>query len=295
MKKIKNKNLSGTLWMLGTVVCFCLMGISIRQLSYNYSSFEIQNFRNIFCIIIILMLVFLNKNTSIATNQIKNNFIRNFFHFIGQSSWTYGITVLPLATVFSIEFTMPIWATIIAILIFKDKLTFSKLVLLILGLTGTWIILVPDINEINNNCLIVLLSAIAYAFAHNYTKILTETDSTLSILFWMSLIQLPFTIIGSLIIGEISYNISEHIIFILLLAFTSLGAHLCLTNALRNSQPSIVLPIDYLRLPIIYIIGWFLYNESLSANIIIGSLLIVTGTYITIKKDIKNQGLIKRP
>ena len=73
---------------------------------------------------------------------------------------------------------------------------------------------------------------------------------------------------------------------IILLTLTALGAHFCLTNALRSGEPSIVLPIDYLRLPLIYVVGWYLYNESLSINIIIGSLMIITGTFILIKKDI---------
>ena len=289
MMNIHKNNMNGILWMFGTIMCFCLMGIAIKELSFKYSSFEIQNFRNVFCIIIILIIFLSKKNTSITTNQIKNNLIRNFFHFIGQSSWTYGLTVLPLATVFSIEFTMPIWASILSIIIFKDKLTIFRLVFLILGIIGTWIIVVPDINTININSLIVLLSAISYAFAHNFTKILTRTDSTLSIIFWMSLIQLPFTILGSLIVGEIKFNIYQEIPLIFLLTITSLGAHFCLTNALRKGEPSIVLPIDYLRLPLIYIIGWYFYNEIISNNIIIGSLMIIIGTYIIIKKDVNKK------
>ena len=286
MDKIQKNNLNGVLWMIGTILCFCMMGISIKELSIKYNSFEIQNFRNIFCIIIILLICLSKKNIKITTRQFKNNLFRNFFHFIGQSSWTYGLTVLPLATVFSIEFTMPIWATIIAIIIFKDKLTIFKFIFLILGMIGTWIIVIPDTNTINTNCIIVLLSAIFYAFAHNYTKILTNTDSTISIIFWMSLIQLPFTIIGSLILGELKFNILNEMPLIILLTLTALGAHFCLTNALRSGEPSIVLPIDYLRLPLIYVVGWYLYNESLSINIIIGSLMIITGTFILIKKDI---------
>jgi len=292
MEKTRKNNMDGILWMFGTIICFCLMGITIKELSFKYSSFEIQNFRNIFCIIIILFIFFIKKNTSIKSNQIKNNLVRNFFHFIGQSCWTYGLTILPLATVFSIEFTMPIWASILSIIIFKNKLTIFRLIFLILGIIGTWIIVVPDINTINTNCLIVLLSAISYAFAHNYTKILTKTDSTLSVIFWMSLIQLPFTILGSLIIGEIKFNIYQEINLIFLLTISSMGAHFCLTNALRKGEPSIVLPIDYLRLPLIYLIGWYFYKEALSNNIIIGSLMIILGTYIIIKKDVnKESGL----
>ena len=286
MDEIKKNNLKGIFWMIGTIICFCLMGVTIKELSFKYNSFEIQNFRNILCILIILLFYIFNNNIKISTKQFKNNLIRNFFHFIGQSGWTYGLTVLPLATVFSIEFTMPIWATIIAIVIFKDKLTVFKFIFLTLGMIGTWVIVVPDTNTINANCIIVLISAIFYAFAHNYTKILTKTDNTISVIFWMSLIQLPFTIIGSLLLGKIQFNIFNELPLIILLALSALGAHFCLTSALRAGEPSLVLPIDYLRLPLIYLVGWYLYNESLSTNIIVGSIMIMTGAFILIKKNV---------
>ena len=88
MDKIQKNNLNGVLWMIGTILCFCMMGISIKELSIKYNSFEIQNFRNIFCIITILIIYLLHKKSSISTYQLKKNFIRNFFHLIGQSSWT---------------------------------------------------------------------------------------------------------------------------------------------------------------------------------------------------------------
>ena len=120
-KLLKNDNIRGAVWMLGFILNITIMAISIRELSSKYSSFEIQNFRNIFSIVIILLIYVLKSNTQIKTYQIQTNFIRNIFHFIGQSAWTWGLTVLPLAVVFSIEFTMPIWAAILALIIFKEN------------------------------------------------------------------------------------------------------------------------------------------------------------------------------
>ena len=118
-KLFKNANIRGATWMLGFILNITIMAICIRELSFKYSSFEIQNFRNIFSIMILLIICMLINGTQIKTYQVKTNFIRNIFHFIGQSAWTWGLTVLPLAVVFSIEFTMPIWAAIIALIIFN--------------------------------------------------------------------------------------------------------------------------------------------------------------------------------
>tara|TARA_B110000196_G_C21117102_1_gene651140 strand:+ start:851 stop:1720 length:870 start_codon:yes stop_codon:yes gene_type:complete len=286
-KLFNNKNIIGIIWMLGFMVSITIMAICIRELSYKYSSFEIQNFRNIFSIIIIYIVFLLKKNINLNSKQLKNNFIRNIFHFIGQSAWTWGLTVLPLATVFSLEFTMPIWAAIISILIFKEKISLNKIFFLFLGLIGTWIILVPDTRYIEFSNIIVLFSAITYAFAHNYTKELTKTDSILSILFFMSIIQLPLSFIGSIMMGNMQFNIIQEVPLILLLTVTSLLAHYSLSSALKKSDATIILPIDYIRLPIIVIIGWYYYNEIITNNVIIGSILIIFGAVIFLRKDIK--------
>jgi len=289
LKFLRNKNALGIAWMLGFIINISIMAISIRELSLKYTSFEIQNFRNIFSIIIIILIFIVTKNTNLNTFQLKNNFIRNIFHFIGQSAWTWGLTVLPLAVVFSLEFTMPIWAVIIAIVLLKEKITLNKICFLIIGLMGTWIIFMPDTKYIGFYNIIVLCSAITYAIAHNFTKKLTTTDSILSILFFMSIIQLPFSLVGSLIIGNIQYNIMMEIPLIIVLTFTSLLAHYSLSSALKYSDASIVLPIDYIRLPLIVFIGWYYYDEKISTNVVIGSLLIIFGVVFFLNKDFKNK------
>jgi len=233
----------------------------------------------------LLFIFFTNKNIKIHSYQLKNNFIRNIFHFIGQSCWTWGLTILPLALVFSLEFTMPIWASIIAICFLKEKITVNKIIFLLIGLMGTYTILLPDITNLNIYNIIVLFSAVAYAIAHNFTKKLTETDSILSILFFMSLIQLPLSFFGSILVGKINFNIINELPLIIFLTITSLLAHLSLSNALKNSDATIILPIDYVRLPLIAFIGWYYYDEIMTNNVIIGSCLIIFGAIFFLKKD----------
>ena len=287
-KKI-NKNFISILWMFGFILNITIMALCIRELSHKYSSFEIQNFRNIFSILILVFIFLVKKNTKLKSYQLKNNFIRNIFHFIGQSCWTWGLTVLPLALVFSLEFTMPIWASIIALLFLKEKINLNKILFLVLGLIGTFTILLPDSNNINFYNIIVLLSAISYAFAHNFTKKLTETDSILSILFFMSVIQLPLSFIGSLTIGKLNFLTLEDLPLIIVLTATSLLAHLSLSSALKKSDASIILPIDYIRLPLIALVGWYYYDEVMTYNIIIGSSLIIIGTVFYLRRDFKEK------
>jgi uncharacterized membrane protein len=105
----------------------------------------------------------------------------------------------------------------------------------------------------------------------------------------MSIIQLPFSLIGSLIIGNLHYDIIKEIPLIILLTTTSLLAHYSLSSALKNSEASIVLPIDYIRLPLILFIGWYFYGEVISSNTLIGSILIIFGVIVFLNKDYKRK------
>ena len=179
---------------------------------------------------------------------------------------------------------MPIWASIFAVIFLKESINIQKSIFLFLGLVGTWIILDPNQNSFNNSAIIVLLAAISYAIAHNLTKTLTKSDKIISILFWMSLIQLPLSILGAVLYGGIKIPEIVNMPTIVIFSVASLLAHFCLANALKLGDATFVLPLDYLRLPAIIILGWYLYNETVNMHIIIGSVLIIGSSLITLKK-----------
>tara|TARA_B100001094_G_C17844551_1_gene629609 strand:+ start:11 stop:328 length:318 start_codon:yes stop_codon:yes gene_type:complete len=105
----------------------------------------------------------------------------------------------------------------------------------------------------------------------------------------MSVIQLPFSFIGSILVGNINYYILNELPLIIFLTITSLLAHLSLSSALKNSDATVILPIDYIRLPLIAIIGWYYYDEIMTYNIIIGSSLIILGTMFFVKNNFKKK------
>ena len=82
------------------------------------------------------------------------------------------------------------------------------------------------------------------------------------------------------------FNLSS---LIILLTITSLLAHYSLSSALKNAEASIVLPIDYIRLPLILFVGWYYYGEIISSNTVIGSLLIIFGVIIFLNRDYKEK------
>ena len=73
--------------------------------------------------------------------------------------------------------------------------------------------------------------------------------------------------------------------FLLVVSVTGLTAHLCMTKAFSLAPVSVVMPIDFVRLPLISMVGYLFYNEVLTWYIVVGSILVFLGNYINIKAE----------
>ena len=187
------------LWMAGALLAFSTMAVSIRELSRaGLSIFEIFTIRSATALIILglLLLVRPELRRQVRPHRFGFNVVRNTVHYGAQFAWAYGVTMLPLALVFALEFTAPMWTALLAAWFLREKLTPSRIGVVILGLIGILVILRPGFASFNPAAGIVLLAAIGFAVMMIMTKSLTGTQSTFSIIFWMAVIQLPLSLIG---------------------------------------------------------------------------------------------------
>ena len=134
----------------------------------------------------------------------------------------------------------------------------------------------PGLAEFQPAAFLTVVAAFGMAVAMITTKKLTKTQSTFAILFWMNLMQLPMNLVAS----HPSYLLkleSSMLLPLLGMAVTGLSTHWCLTNAFRHGDATIVVPLDFLRVPFIALVGWSLYGEPLDAFVFTGAGLIITG------------------
>src|SRR5918993_4941697 len=136
----------GALWMLGAVFSFAAMAVAVRELQRHMGSFEIVFLRSLGMLAITLAMLPRAGIATIRTTRFQVHLWRNLIHFLGQVLWVYSIGALALATVFAIEFTMPVWTAILAALFLGERLTAPRLVQLGLGLAGVLIILRPGLG-----------------------------------------------------------------------------------------------------------------------------------------------------
>jgi drug/metabolite transporter (DMT)-like permease len=215
--------------------------------------------------------------------------LRNIAHFIGQALWVWGVTVLPLATVFAIEFTTPAWVALFAVLFLKERMTPFRGMAIVLGFAGVLIILRPGLDSFRPEALAVVLAAVFFGIQITTTKFLTGSNSTWTIMFWMNLMQLPMNMAANwatghspLIVGSLNWSIWLPVLGI---GITGFLAHYCLTNAFRHGDATIVVPIDFLRLPLIALIGWLFYAETPELPVLVGALVVIGGVAINLTAE----------
>jgi drug/metabolite transporter (DMT)-like permease len=202
--------------------------------------------------------------------------LRNSVHFAAQYAWALSITLLPLATVFALEFTNPAWLALLAAWLLGERMTPSRAGAVVLGFLGVAVILRPGLEAFQPAALIILGAAFGFAVSSIVTKKLIVTDTTFAILFWMNAMQLPMNLAGSSpsVIGKID---GAQILPMLGVAIAGLSAHFCLTNAFRHGDATIVVPLDFLRIPLIALIGWSFYGEPLDGFVFAGAAIIIAG------------------
>lgn len=277
--------IKGSLWMIGGVFSLTSMAIAGKEISLQIDTFEILFFRSVIGVSIILFFL-IRKNLlhEINFKEIRTHLKRNIAHYTGQNLWLYALGSITLAEVTSLEFTMPIWIVLFSFLMLNEELTKYKILSVFIGFIGVLITVRPDVGSINLGIIAAAISAIAFALTNIYTRRLTRTESTLTILFFLTTIQLIFGLVTSLLDGKLDLPTEENIAWIVVIGLAGLAAHYCITTALSLAPPTVVAPIDLLRLPIAVLIGVIFYSEPGDTFVYIGAGLIIIANWINLKK-----------
>ena len=285
---IDSKILRVVLWMVGALLSFSVMAVSIRQLSRaGLSIFEILAIRSGVALLVLIALLAVRPDLRLHARprRMGLNLFRNTVHYASQFSWALSLTMLPLATVFALEFTMPAWTALLAIWFLHERMTPSRLGVVVFGLIGVLVILRPGIASFNPAAILVLMAAFGYAITMITTKKLTMTETTFGIVFWMAVIQFPLSLVGSDPTVFLHFE-TRHILPAIGVGMAGLTSHYCLSNAFRSGDATLVVPLDFMRIPLIAVVGWAFYGERLDIFVLLGALIIVSGVLWNLRSEV---------
>jgi len=275
--------LRAALWMAGAIVSFCLMAVAARELTRSMSPYQVLLLRSLFGALCIGLLIVRHDPTVLRSAQPMLQAVRHTIHFVGQIAWITAIAGLPLALVFAVEFTSPVWGVLTAVLLLGERLTRWRVVAMAAGLTGVLVIVRPGLAVFEPLVLVVLLAAVAFGIINAMTKKLVATDRPWGILFWMctaqTLLCLPFAL--PLWVAPTLADWP----WIAAVAVTGLSAHYSLTRALALADAAVVLPMEFARLPLIAAIGFLAYGEPLDPWIFTGAVVICGGIWLNLRAE----------
>jgi drug/metabolite transporter (DMT)-like permease len=272
--------------MTGALLAFSVMAVAFRELARSLSILEILAVRSGTGLLVMLVMLAAMPilRLAIRTRRPGLHLLRNVAHLGAQMLWANSILLLPLATVFALEFTAPAWTLLLAVPILGEQLTRSRIGAVVLGLIGILVIMRPGTATFQPAALLVLMAAFGFASIMIMTKLLTATDSTFGIIFWMNAIQFPLAMLGSDPMFVTKVSLDQWPAFVAVGA-TGLLSHYCLTNAFRAADASVVVPMDFMRIPVIALVGWWLYNEKIDVFVFIGAGLIITGVLWNLRAE----------
>lgn len=264
-------------WMALSMVSFISMAVGSRELASTLSIRQVLFFRALVGLGVILLV---GKSLLPQIRQMKlfpRHLARNAVHFTAQYFWTIGVVSLPLASVFALEFTMPIWVALFAWLLLKEKLTGPRLLATLGGFIGVLVVVRPGHGVIDPAAGLVLLAAAGYGLSLILVKQLTRECSPAVIVVWMILIQLPLGLLAALTDWR-DVGLSD-VPWMMVAGVGALSAHYCQAQALKRLDASVIMPVDFLRVPMAALVGFYAYGEGIDVWVVIGGCIILMSNF----------------
>jgi len=274
--------------MIGAMLSFTLMAIAGRALYGHLDTFEIMLYRSLLGIVLVLVFGWkAGTLTQINAGKTRLHLIRNLCHFAGQNLWLYAVALIPLSQLFAFEFSTPLWVALLAPFVLQEKWTPTRVMVVTVGFVGVLIVARPDIAVINGATLAAALCAVGFAGTTLSTKLLARTETVTCIMFWLVCLQGLFGLLCAGYDGDIAMLNGQTWYWAMCVGVCGLVAHFCITNALKIAAATVVTPLEFLRLPLIAVVGFLLYDEPLLLSVFVGAFIIFIANVINLRAESK--------
>lgn len=273
--------------MAGWLTLMLVIAIAGREATRELSVFQVMLLRSSIGLVLIAPLVRAAGGlAALRTQRLRDHALRNIVHYAAQYGWFAALTMIPLAQVVAIEFTMPIWTVLLAAAFLGERITAAKTIAVVLGLAGVTLIVRPGgaggVGGIAPGQFVALAAALGFAVSVVMVKSLTRSDGAIVIIFWMLVLQSLIGLIPALATWRWPSPAAWG--WVLVVAFCGTYSHYCMARALAHADATIVVPMDFLRVPLTALAGWLIYAERLDLLTVLGAALILGGNLLNTRR-----------
>jgi drug/metabolite transporter (DMT)-like permease len=268
--------------MAGWLALMLVVAVAGREATRELNVFQVMEARSTLGFLMLYPLVRINGGfAAMRTTRPLQHIGRNLTQYAGQLGWFFALTLIPLGQVVSIEFTMPIWTAILAASFLGERMTAAKILAIVLGVVGVVVIVRPATGEVNPGQLIALAAAVGFGISVAMMKSLTRTEKTISIIFWMLVIHSAAGFFPTLYVWR--WPSAQVWGWLAVIGFCGTFSHYCMARAMLHADATVVLPMDFLRVPLTAAAGWLIYSERLDLFTVLGAALILTGNLLNLR------------
>ncbi|MBV9561164.1 MAG: DMT family transporter [Bradyrhizobium sp.] len=277
------------LWMSGWLVQLLVIAVAGREALQQLNVFQLMEMRATVGLFLLYPLIHLGGGLStMKTQRLPQHVGRALIHYGAQLSWFFALTLIPIGQVVAIEFTMPIWTAILAAMLLGERITVWKVAAIAFGILGVLVIVRPATGAVNPGQLIALGAAVGFGISIALVKFLTRTESALAIVFWMLAVQSIAGLIPTLLVW--TWPSPAVWGWVMVIAFCGTFSHFCMARAMLYADATIVVPMDFLRVPLTAIMGWLIYAERLDLLTLLGAALILGSNLLNLKPGVAVSG-----
>ena len=269
--------------MTGWLAAMVTLAVAARHAGKVLHVFQIMEVRSLLGIVLFVpMIAAAGGLRAMRTQHLRGHLARNAVHYVAQFLWFLAITMIPIAEVVAIEFTGPVWVALLAVVALGEKMTAARVAAVALGVVGVAIIVRPGLDHVDVGQVVALLAAMGFAGSIILVKSLTRTESVVSIIFWMLVIQ---SVIGAVPAAIVWQNPPLAIWpWLVVIAICGTYSHFCMTHALRHADATTVVPLDFLRVPLTALAAWLVFSERFDVFTVVGAAVILAGNLLNLKR-----------
>jgi drug/metabolite transporter (DMT)-like permease len=298
-------------WMAGWLSMMMVLAVAGRQALAELPVFQVLELRSVLGLLMLLPMLHASGGwATVRTQRLGTHVARNAVHYAAQYGWFLALTLIPLAQVVAIEFTMPIWSAALAVLFLGERMNRWKTAAVVLGLVGVALIVRPNLAALgaattaapqagalmgfspgvlpgfaaalNPGQLVALVAALGFAVSVTLVKSMTRSEQPVTIIFWMLVVQ---SLIGLLPAWGVWRWPSGPVWgWVGVVAFCGTFSHYCMVRALQHAEATVVVPMDFLRVPLSALLGWWLYAEGVDLITVLGVVLILSGNLLNLRR-----------
>ena len=269
-------------WMAGWLLLMLVVAVAGRQATRELDVFQIMLMRSVMGLVLLMPLVRMAGGIGVLrSRQLPRHVGRNIVHYAAQYGWFLALTLIPLGQVVAIEFTMPIWTVVLAALFLGERLNRWKVAAVVFGAIGVAMIALPGGGSaVGAGQAIALAAALGFAVSIILVKSLSRTEHAVTIMFWMLVVQSVLGLWPALAVWRWPTPATWG--WVTLIAIAGTYAHYCMASAMRHADATVVVPMDFLRVPLSALVGWLLYAERIDLLMALGTLLILAGNLLNL-------------